>query len=649
MTSAAPSTVNVLSSKNDINRTGHNAEETYLTTANVTSSTFGRLFSRQIDGQAYAQPLYASNVGGKNLVFVATEHNTIYAFDADDTSASAPPIWSKNLGPSLPSNMTGCGLMSPEIGITGTPVIDLDSKTIWFTSRHLENGKAVHKLNALDIATGNPRLGSPVVITAKANGTGSTSVNGVITFDPLKQLQRPGLLKVGNEIVIGFGSQCDSRDYHGWLLGYDATTLKQNRVHITTPNGGEGSIWNGGVGINADEKGDIYFPGADAYDSASGTSWNGGADQEADSLVHLHDDGGKWVVVSKFTTFDAPTYSPQDRSFGNGGGILIPGSNLYMAGDKRGQLFVVDRDNMGGMVDQDANVVQKWTAAKDLGNPGGGTYFQTGGAGIYYAWGTGDTLKAWKFDGQKFATAPLTNATSSTGYPGVPTVAQLEQRPARHRRPLGREGQAHELRPRGLDRRRRARRLRRLRHHEAALHERRGHQRPARQRDEVRAADRRERQGLRRHIVEPARRLRPQGREPDAAAGRRRRGPGTPDAGPAPSRPTPTRLERRDLDDDLRRPLRPEHARPLRKQRLPRPNEGRLPVRSHRRQLLQRHGHGGPALARRSDALGDRIAQRLAPRVVQRRHADGRPGPERRRRRGADRLDQRRRPQVTSS
>lgn len=415
---AAPSTVNVLSSKNDLNRTGHNAEEPYLTTTNVAPGSFGRLFSRTIDGNAYAQPLYASNVGGKNLVFVATEHNTLYAFDADDMSANAAPVWSKNLGPSLPSSQTGCGLLSPEIGITGTPVIDLDAKTIWFTSRHFENGKAVHRLNALDIATGNHRASSPVVITATAKGTGSTSVNGVITFDPLKQMQRPGILKVGNEIVIGFGSQCDSGPYHGWLMGYDATSLQQNRVHITTPNGGEGSIWNGGVGINADANGDIYFPAADAYDrSGTGAAWNG-ADNEADSLVRLHDDGTKWNVVTKFTTFDAPTYSPQDRSFGNGGGILIPGTNLYLAGDKRGQMFAVDRDNMGGLADGDANVVQKWQASKDLGSPGGGAYLQTGSTGIYYAWGTGDTLKAWKFDGTKFNTAALTNATSSTGYPG---------------------------------------------------------------------------------------------------------------------------------------------------------------------------------------------------------------------------------------
>jgi len=409
--------VNVLTSKNDLARTGHNDQERTLNTANVKSTTFGRLYSRPVDGQVYAQPLLAT-VNGKNLVIVATEHNSVYAFDADNTNPEADPVWTKNFGPSLPASATGCGLLTPEIGITSTPVIDAASKTMWFTSRHAENGKAVHKLNAIDLTTGEHKPNSPVVITATARGTGSTSVNGVITFDPLKQFQRPGLLKVGNEIVLGFGSQCDIRPYHGWLMGYDATTLQQNRVHITTPNGGEGSIWNGGVGLNADENGDIYYPAADAYDRSL-TPWNG-AENEADSLVRLHDNGTSWERASMFTTFDAPTWSPQDLSFGNGGGILIPGTNLYLAGDKRGQVFVVDRTNMGGTVDGDTNAVQKWQASKQLGTPGGGAFYKgENKTGIYYTWGTGDTLKAWAFDGQHFASQPLTNAMSQTGYPGV--------------------------------------------------------------------------------------------------------------------------------------------------------------------------------------------------------------------------------------
>lgn len=412
------STVNVLSSKNDTNRTGHNPQERILNTANVKASTFGRIFSRPIDGQAYAQPLYASNVNGKNLVFVATEHNSVYAFDADDTRAEAPPVWMKNFGPSLPAADTGCGLLGPEIGITSTPVIDLAAKTIWFTTRNKENGKPVHKLHALDIATGEPRANSPMVITAKANGNGDTSVGGVITFDPLKQMQRPGLLKVGNEIVIGFASQCDIAPYHGWLLGYDATTLQQNRVHITTPNGGEGGIWNGGVGINADEQGDIYFTAADAYDRSTTGPWNGEGN-EADSIVRLHDTGTEWKVVTSFMPFDHRTVGPQDLSLGNGGGILIPGTKLYVAGDKRGVTFLVNRDNMGGTADQDSQIQQKFQSSR-RGTWGGGAYLRTGAnTGTYFTWGTGDGLRGWAFDGEKFNTTSMVNTTSGTGYPGV--------------------------------------------------------------------------------------------------------------------------------------------------------------------------------------------------------------------------------------
>ncbi|MBX3252328.1 MAG: PQQ-binding-like beta-propeller repeat protein, partial [Myxococcales bacterium] len=149
--------VHVLTSRNDLNRTGANTREKLLTTASVASPAFGRLFSRPVDGQVYAQPLYVGGVNGRNVVFVATEHNSVYAFDADDTRASAPPLWSRNFGPSVPSSDTQCGLLGPEVGITSTPVIDLQAKTIWFTSRNKENGKFFHKLHALDIATGEPR------------------------------------------------------------------------------------------------------------------------------------------------------------------------------------------------------------------------------------------------------------------------------------------------------------------------------------------------------------------------------------------------------------------------------------------------------------------------------------------------------------
>jgi outer membrane protein assembly factor BamB len=200
------SNVHVLTSRNDVARTGANLAEKVLTASNVGGTTFGKLFTRNLDGQVYAQPLYVGGVNGKNLVYVATEHNTVYAFDADDLRVTAPPVWQKNFGPSVPAADTGCGLLTPEIGITSTPVIDLVAKTVWFTAKTKENGTYVHRLHALDIANGLERANSPVLITASAPGSGAGSVGGIVTMDPLRHMNRPGLLKTGSSIYLGFAS-----------------------------------------------------------------------------------------------------------------------------------------------------------------------------------------------------------------------------------------------------------------------------------------------------------------------------------------------------------------------------------------------------------------------------------------------------------
>jgi len=416
--SAIASNVHVLSSRNDLARTSANPKESILTTSNVRAGTFGKVFTRNVDGAVFAQPLYVGGVNGKNVVYIATEHNSVYAFDADDMRATAGPIWTKNFGPSLPSADTGCSLLQPEIGITSTPVIDLPSKTMWFTTRNKEAGKVLHRLHAVDIATGASKPGSPVEIKATAAGNGDTSVGGVITFDPLKQMQRPGLLKVGNRIYLGFGSQCDIGPYHGWLMAYDATSLQQKSVLITTPNGGEGSIWNGGVGLNADDAGDIYFPGADHYANPNAAGPFNGAGNLGNSLVRVKDTGSAFAVQSTFTPFDTKTWAPRDQSLGPMGGILIPGTNLYVAGDKRGVNFVVDRTNMGGEAAGDSQIVQKFQGTAK-GMWGGAAYYKKGAGGFYYLWGPGDRLKSYKFDGTKFLLPPQVNTTGVVaGYPG---------------------------------------------------------------------------------------------------------------------------------------------------------------------------------------------------------------------------------------
>lgn len=416
--SAIASNVHVLSSRNDPARTSANPKESILDTTNVKAGTFGKVFMRNVDGAVFAQPLYVGGVNGKNVVYVATEHNSVYAFDADDLRANAGPMWTKNFGPSLPSADTGCSLLQPEIGITSTPVIDLPSKTMWFTTRNKEAGKVLHRLHAVDLATGASKPASPVEIKATAPGNGDTAVGGIITFDPLKQLQRPGLLKVGARIYLGFGSQCDIGPYHGWLMAYDATSLQQTAVLITTPNGGEGSLWNGGVGLNADDAGDIYFPGADHYANPNAPGPFNGAGNLGNTLVRVKDTGSAFAVQSTFTPFDTRTWAPRDLSLGPMGGILIPGTNFYVAGDKRGMNFVVNRTNMGGEVAGDSQIVQKFQGTAK-GMWGGAAYYKKGAGGFYYLWGPGDRLKSYKFDGAKFLLPPQVNTAGVVaGYPG---------------------------------------------------------------------------------------------------------------------------------------------------------------------------------------------------------------------------------------
>jgi len=359
--------VHVTTSRNDLARTSHNAKEKILTTSNVNSASFGRVWARTVDGQIYAQPLYVGGVNGKNVVFVATEHNSVYAFDADSALQNAAPIWKKNLGPSVPAQDTGCGLLSPEIGITSTPVIDLTAKTIWVSAKTKENGGYVHRLHALDIETGDEQANSPVIITASAPGNGAGSVGGILTMDPLRQMNRPGLTKVGNTIYLGFASNCDIGPYHGWVLAYDATTMQQTGVHVDTPGGSEGGIWHAGVGLAADSNGDVFY--------VSGNGSFDGTKNFGNSVVRLHQNaGGALAVASFFTPFDSQSANADDDDLGSTGGLLIPGTGLLVTGDKRGLAYLVDKNNLGGIVNGDTQIAQRFQATT-RGMCGGGAYY----------------------------------------------------------------------------------------------------------------------------------------------------------------------------------------------------------------------------------------------------------------------------------
>ena len=273
----------------DMSRTNANLEETILNTSNVNHDKFGSLFTRSVTGHVYSQVLYIPNLlmpqDGKthNVIFVATMGNNLYAFDADDPNADQP-LWQRNFGPTLPISDGVIGAPSAhcavytdifvEVGIVSTPVIDRETNTLYLVHVNKESNDPYivrHRLRAIDILTGNDRANSPVVIEGEFPGTGDGSVDGVVPFTSLTQNQRLALTLINGNVYFAFGSYCTKPIYHGWLFGYDKTTLQRKFVWCTTPNGKEGSIWQSGQGLVYDGT-YAYMVTANGYFSA-GTDW----------------------------------------------------------------------------------------------------------------------------------------------------------------------------------------------------------------------------------------------------------------------------------------------------------------------------------------------------------------------------------------
>src|SRR6185503_15530297 len=271
---SAAAQVSVTTHHNDAARTGANLNETILTTTNVNVSEFGKLFERTVDHEIYGQPLYVDNVnipgvGVRNVVYVATNNDSVYAFDADDPTA-ASPLWRVNYtNPAagiVPVSRTdvgqACGTyvdFAGNIGIAGTPAIDLPSQTMYFVVRTKESGTFVQRLHAIDIRDGSERTGSPVLIQASVSGTGDgRDAQNNIAFNARTHNQRPALLLDHGTVYIGWASYCDQGPYHGWILGYDASSLQQVMVYNTSPDGGLAGIWHSGGGLAADPAGNLY-------------------------------------------------------------------------------------------------------------------------------------------------------------------------------------------------------------------------------------------------------------------------------------------------------------------------------------------------------------------------------------------------------
>lgn len=310
--------VNVLTQDYDLARTGANTAETVLTPSNVGSSAFGKLFENTVDGQVYAQPLFVENLnlsGGKhNVVFVCTENNSIYAFDAD---VAGTTYWHVNLGKPFPGP---CGDLTPVVGITGTPVIDLGTGTLYVDTK-LAEGPA-HLLHALDISTGAQKFGGPKPVAADG-------------FNPSWEHQRTGLLLLNGVVYVAFGSHCDQGNYHGFLLGYNAANLSRVAAFNVTPTGGQGAIWSGGRAPAADSAGNIYV--------MTGNGTFDGKANFGESMIKLN---GNLSVLDYATPAGWANLNATDNDFGAGGPVLVP-PHFAVGIGKAGFMYLADTGNLG--------------------------------------------------------------------------------------------------------------------------------------------------------------------------------------------------------------------------------------------------------------------------------------------------------------
>lgn len=402
--------VDVLTANYGNDRTNANLREQILNTSDVSSGQFGKLFSLTVDGQIYAQPLYASGIalpggGVLNLVYTVTMHNSVYAFDADSGSL----IWQVNLGPSVPSSNYGSHYgvsdTDPEVGILSTPVIDLQSQVLYVVANKYQDGAYFYRLHALDLVTGAERMNGPVTIEASVRGTGADSVDGTVFFNPLQHLQRPGLLLSNNVVYIAFASHGDQDPYHGWIVGYNAHDLsQQSGAFNVTPNGAEGGIWQSGRGLAADDQGDIY--------AISGNGDSDGTVNFGESFLRLTSNSGL-AVADWFTPSDWNQLDAGDLDLGSAGPVLVPGTNLMVGASKLGMVYVVDRTRMGGLWDGKTQTVQSFRALRNwIFNF---AMWNSSKGNILYMQADGDGVKAFCMSDRAFGTTPCASNSSVAG------------------------------------------------------------------------------------------------------------------------------------------------------------------------------------------------------------------------------------------
>jgi hypothetical protein len=421
---------------NDTARSGHNTAETILTTTNVQSATFGKLYNVAVDGTVDAQPLYLASItipnqGTHNVLYVVTENDSAYALDADTGSV----LWKVSaLGTGeVPSDAHSCGQISPQIGITDTPVIDRTAGphgTIYFVAMSKDtSGNYYQRLHALDVTTGVEQFSGPVTIQAQYPGTGDGSQGGNVIFAPGQYAERAGLLELHGVIYTAWTSHCDQRPYTGWIIGYNKNTLAQTSVLNLTPNGNEGSIWQAGGGLVSDGA-SIYFLDANGvFDSTLNAQGFPSQGDYGNAFVRLSTTNHQLAVADYFEMDNGVSESDSDTDLGSGGAMLLPvqtdsgGTQRHLAigAGKDSNIYIVDTTNMGKFnANNDSAIYQQINGALP-----GGVWAVPAFLGEHVYFGPeGGQMLSFQFRNALLGTTPTSKTATSFTYPGTsPSVS----------------------------------------------------------------------------------------------------------------------------------------------------------------------------------------------------------------------------------
>jgi hypothetical protein len=412
--------------KNDVSRSGLNPTEAKLTTSNVNSSSFGLLHNLPVDGKVDAQPLYLSQLSiagtAHNVVFAATEHGSVYAFDAN----SGAVLWQVSMlkAGETTSGSLGCNQVIPEIGVTATPVIDRAAGahgTIFVVAMSLDASSAYHqRLHALDVTTGAELLGGPTEISASA----PTAAGGSNVFNPTQYEERAALLLLNGSIYVSFTSHCDAPPYSGWVMTYAESTLAQTAVLNVGQNSDSGpSIWMSGGGPAADVSGNVYLLTANgAFETTLSAAGFPNLGDFGNSFLKIANSGGALAVADYFAVTDTVAASAADRDLGSGGAMVLPDltdsagtvHHLIVGAGKDGNIYVVNRDSMGKFSPTANNIYQQLTGAVGGGIFSTPAYFNNT---VYYC-DVGQSVKAFAINNAMLSATPQTQSAVQFVYPG---------------------------------------------------------------------------------------------------------------------------------------------------------------------------------------------------------------------------------------